>query len=299
MAGALLALFIRVFLPLPIRIRSGIGMVVGYLFAFIPTRDREIASLQMKAFLPPKVKPPRLGKLYANFGQTAAEAVNLSPLLKDIRRYVDSEPTEYFESILPTKHATVFLAAHLSNWELLGAFLVYLGYDLSTAGREARHPHLQELLCEARDRYGIKTIWRSDSSASRDIIRAMKSGGTIAALIDQDTPVVSKIFPFFGHPAAVPDSVISLAQRYNANLATVSIVRTGFLKYRVFIQPLDASKSTAEILQEYHRRLEDLICKYPEQWVWIHKRWRTLNEGIRMSSNEYINYLKTLIKKKT
>ncbi len=298
MAGALLALFIRLFRVLPITLRSYIGFSAGYLFALIPTRERTIAKLQMEAFLPPHIKRPSIGSLYANFGQTAAEAVNLTPLLKDIRRYVESESTEYFESILATNHATVFLSAHLANWELLGAFLVLLGYDLSTAGREARNPYLQALLRESRERYGIKTIWRSDASATRDIIRSMKSGGTVAALIDQDTAVVSRVFPFFGHPAAVPDSIISLAQRYRANLATVSIIRTGVLRYRAYIQPLDASKSTEDILKDYHSRLENLICQYPEQWVWIHKRWRTVTEGVRMSSNEYIQYLKTLIRQK-
>jgi Kdo2-lipid IVA lauroyltransferase/acyltransferase len=113
----------------------------------------------------------------------------------------------------------------------------------------------------------------------------------MSALIDQDTRVAGIPVPFFGRKAATPSALISLGQRYRAIFVSVFIVRTGLRHYEIFAKEFDPGLSIEELLTQYNARLEGYVRAYPSQWVWMHKRWRTTENGKRLSSREYLRML--------
>ncbi len=275
----------------PLRERILLGRFLGGLVGSLPHRERTIARLQLQRFLPSQVQRPSVGSVYSNLGQTALEALNL-----DIEKLLSSDlielPKSTINSLKQSKTGIVALSAHLANWELLAAAMVQQGFRLTLVAREARSRRAQEIIESVRRDYGAKVIWRVDGTATKEIIRDLKNGATVAALIDQDTDVSSCEVPFFGVPVKTPHSMVKLAKRHQARLISAFIVRTSRRSTRVHIEEFDTTRSVEDILQEFHRRLEALICKYPDQWVWVHKRWRSQG-GRTLSSREYISFLKS------
>jgi len=189
------------------------------------------------------------------------------------------------------KHgAVVALSAHLANWELLAALQAADGVPLTVVGREANRPQLHRQLIALRQRSGVKTVWRGDPGAARTLLRTLQQREVIAALVDQDTAVSSLAVPFFGHPAMTPSSVIEIAQRQQARIVSIFLVRPTPSSYAVHLRELTSHASPVEILTEYHRHLEEMLRQFPAQWPWFHKRWRTQG-GETLSTSRYLAFL--------
>lgn len=276
-------------LPLPVRALLGKG--VAAFFSLVPTRDCKIAKLQIETFLPPDVEKPPIWRVYGSMGETLLESINLAPMLADYQKYVSADWSQW-DSILAQKKGILILSAHTGNWDLLAACSVKRGYKLSVIGGEMQSGALQTLMEKVRANYGATTVWRADASGMRTIIASLKKGESVAALIDQDTRVSSHMIPFFGTPAATPSSIIDLARRCDAVIVAPFIFRTGLNRYQIIVKEFDSSLPTDEILMRFNETLEGIIKKYPWQWVWIHKRWRTLENGERLPSRKYLEYLK-------
>ncbi len=297
---ALLALVGR----LPIGIRSRLGSTLGALFSLIPTRDRAFALLQLRATSSAiaatsgKVMDPNrvLRGVYSNLGRNLLESLNLKPFLARSDQLFIERQSELITRLHDSKRPIVALTAHFGNWDLFAALMVKRGFSLMVIGREARNPILQDVLASLRDAYGVETLWRSEGpKALKEILGALKAGRTVGALIDQDTRVAGSFIPFFGIPAHTPATLIELAKRCNAHIVG-SVLRRNGLGGEVIVQQFDPELSTEEILNQFHRFLESQIADAPEQWAWVHKRWRTLPSGERQSSGDYRNRLVELAK---
>lgn len=276
---------------IPFLARSAIGWVLGYCFGLLHTRERRIAQLQLQVFLQQRQTTRLTKRAFANAGRTLLESMNLSPALMNSRYTITPHGWNTIAPLISSPRPVVALTAHTGNWDLLGAYVVAQGVQVTTIGREARNRFAQSLLAAIRAQYGIHTIWRSDKAAIKRLTTELKHGNTIAALIDQDTRVKSIFSPFFGRPAKTPSSLIALGKRYDAHFVSAFIFRTGLRTFSLYIEPFAEGSSEEEILKLYNARLEQYIRLYPDQWVWFHKRWRTLENGDTLSSSQYLSFL--------
>jgi len=279
----------------PLVFRIFIGRVLGSIFSFVPTRDSKIARLQLKVFLPtePTGKIHRL--VYANLGQTFFETLNLKPLL-DREECIEFDNWELVELLRKDNKGFIVLTAHLANWDLLAAYFTKHKLPLSTIAKKTRNSGLHKVITDIRSDYGIKSIWRDKvTGGARDIIKDIKDGRGVAALIDQDTRVKCEMVDFFGTPASTPSTLVSLAKKMDVPLVSAFIIRRSNYRYVIEAQQLDKDRSDIEILQEFNRRLENLVRLSPSQWVWLHKRWRTGKSGVRMSSKDYLQHLQNIL----
>ena len=291
MIGWLCKIIIRGLGHLPLQLRRKCGYVLGWFFSFVPTKDRLIARYQMDYFLRKEGGSAHLRKMYAVLGQSVFEALNLRPILECAASCITFPNRELMESLSCRGRPVVALTAHTGNWELLAAYIARLGVPLAAVASMTRLDWLQGALMEMRCGLGIKTIWRGGMSALWEIDEELEKGGVVAALIDQDTRVSSVFTPFFGRPVKSPSALITLGKRYEALFVSAFIFRTGFGRYKIYLEELDGSLSVEGILTEYNLRLERLIRRYPYQWVWFHKRWRSLPRLGTMKSEKYILYL--------
>lgn len=275
---------------MPLSIRSIVGRSLGAIFSYIPTRDRLVCKLQLKLALNSDTE--RLTKkVYQNLGETILIGLNLDPILINHEKIIRTEGWDEAVQLLSKQKGLIGLTAHTASWDLLASYASKRGLSLFAIGREAHGEAFQEVLEHLRAKHNINTIWRGGSSGIREIKEHLERNSIVAALIDQDTRVAGCYSQFFFEQAHTPTTLIKIAKEASTPMCTAFIVQESHLKYLIKITPLDTSLSPEDICAEYNRRLEALIKEYPDQWVWIHKRWRSRPSGKRLSSSEYIEYL--------
>ncbi|MCB0320802.1 MAG: lysophospholipid acyltransferase family protein, partial [Bdellovibrionales bacterium] len=192
--------------------------------------------------------------------------------------------------IIESHSPCIALTAHTGNWELMAAYFASLGIRVVTIGRVTRNRFAHRLVSTLREHYGVHTVWRSGLQGHREIVKILKSGGTIAALIDQDTHVSSVNSTFFGNFARTPSSLIELGLRHNASFVTAFNFRQPNNTFLVRVEELH-ERTVEGLVNSYNSRLEEYIRQFPGQWVWFHKRWRSLPSGERLSSSAYEEWL--------
>ncbi len=171
------------------------------------------------------------------------------------------------------------ISAHVGNWELLGCWVVQAGYPLTALARKLYYPKLNRWVNTLRETIGLKVLDRN-SPAGR-IFAQLRRGGLIGALIDQDTRTRGVFVPFFGRPAYTPIGPAILASRAGSALVPIFMTRLPDHSYHVSIGksriPGSGSDGSAahELTAWATRMIEDAIRTNPEQWVWMHRRWRT------------------------
>ena len=190
------------------------------------------------------------------------------------------------------------LTAHTGNWDFLAAYIIKSGIPISTAAKAARNPTLQNVLAYLRDRYGIKTIWREPGiSPSKRILEELKNKQIVAGLIDQDTKVSSVYAPFFDLQTKTPSGLVALGKRASADIYTCFIFRKDNNNFAIHLDKIDSKLDINQTLEDYNKKLESCIKLYPSQWVWFHKRWRSLPEGKTLSTQKYLTFLKEKLAK--
>ncbi len=265
-----------------------LGGLLGRIAYYLPIREKQVAQRQLARFLP-EAPPATSRRLFDHLGRSLIEGVLCRSVLEVAS--VTCDGWDAVERARAEGRGLVTLTGHLGSWDLFSGYANYRGMPLHAIGREVRGAISQRLVQRLRDQSGVTMLWRTGLSGGREIARLLTSGATIAALIDQDTTVRSEWVPFLGHPAKTPATLVEIALRTRASIISAFLVRTGPLSYRVDIRAIDGRKSVQAILREYHVHLESLIRKYPEQWVWIHKRWRSPVEAAPLSSTEYLAWL--------
>lgn len=276
---------------LPFRLRSALGWGIGYLVGCLPTRERRVAQRQLACFLQTPYPARIARRVFAHAGRTMLQSVNLASIVSNHRRTVSCCNWEQMYSLFTGPRPVIALTAHTGNWDLLAAYAIARGVPLTTIGREARSPLLHEVLKEIRGAYGVETIWRSDRAGVKRLIERLRQRRVVAALIDQDTRVESSFVPFFGTPAKTPSALIALGTRCNARFMTAFLFQTGPEHFEVFADEIPEGLGSDAILAEYNARLEALVRRFPEQWVWLHKRWRTQPALGTLSSQQYLQWL--------
>lgn len=274
---------------IPLRLRQSLGRGAGRLVAIFSGRERHLSLLQLQLALGNSDKSIPT-EMYSQIGQTFLESLNLSPILSDSGSITVIAGEEIIKRTAQNQSPLVALTGHVGNWDLLAAYIVARGINLCTVARRARNSLLHELLEDLRLRYGVKSLWRS-RQAGQAIISELKQGKVVAALIDQDTRVRSISVPFFNYPASTPVGLVTIAKKLDVPIVSAFLVRVDKVRFEVYIKEIDSSKTEEDILKEYHSHLEDILRRFPAQWVWFHKRWRTLADNTRLSSEQYLQYL--------
>jgi KDO2-lipid IV(A) lauroyltransferase len=178
------------------------------------------------------------------------------------------------------KNGVIFLTAHFGNWELEGGVFNYLtGIPLAGIAKHQRNPYVTKWLHNARESLGIKVVYMGVSI--RNIYAILKSGGIVALVGDQRADKDSIRVDFFGRSTTVYTGPAVLALKLKAPIFMMIPVRQKDYTYIVDAVeinfdnlPDNEEDQIKEISQRHTKYLEDIIRKNPEQWLWMHKRWK-------------------------
>lgn len=180
----------------------------------------------------------------------------------------------------------VLVTGHCGNWELLGAAVVAAGHPLTVVARGMKDPALEARALEVRRRGGMAIAVRDTPGSSKALLGALRSGGCLGVLIDQDIDAEGVFVPFFGRLAWTPVGAASLALRRGAPILPILSRRLapGLHEIEVFdpIEPaagLSGDDAARDVTAQATAVIERWIRRTPAQWVWMHRRWKRRPAG--------------------
>ncbi len=254
-------------------------------------RRQRLAGLQnLRMAFPDLSEAERLRILrgsFGNLGRLLVEFAHFPKLRKEnIADVVFHDGLENYLEGLRRGRGVVYLTGHFGAWELSSFAHSIYGHPVKFIVRPIDNLRVEQLIMHYRTLGGNLPIWRN--SAGREVLKALRQNEAVGILFDQNTTSDEGVFvDFFGIPAATTTAIASFALR------TGAAVVPGFLiwepkmkKHRLRFDPPvqlintgDSSKDVIENTRLFNTILEGYVKKYPEQWLWIHKRWKTRPEG--------------------
>jgi KDO2-lipid IV(A) lauroyltransferase len=225
-------------------------------------------------------------QVFLNIGTCAADAIRIPQLIEDrMENLITIEGREHIDRVFSSGQSAIFLTAHFGNWELLGAWFAKNGYPVKVVGAQNHDPRLDKLIVGTRNQAGYTNITRK--SNTRDILRAIRDGYLIGMLIDQDTKVEGVFVKFFNQWAHTAIGPVVLAKKYDLKIIPVFMRLNSDLTYHMEVQePLkleftdDIKHDLVVNTQKCSDTYERIIRRFPEQWVWMHRRWKKQPQAI-------------------
>lgn len=280
------ALFARIVQLMPLRLAVSCGGALGFLAYYIVADARRDVLDGLAASFP-EWDGARLRRtareVFINQGKNAFELFSFPRLSKDdILRLAPIENRPAFDAALSGGKGVLIAGAHCGNWEFMGASLAQAGYPINVIARRIYIEQLNDMLVGYRTSKGEKVILRSDAASAREMLRSLRHNESIGMLIDQDTDVPGVFVDFFGRKAWTPSGLATLALRTGAAVILALDVRMPDDTHRVQLSgpiTLVSTGNTASDVWENTQRItamiEAHIRRYPGQWVWMHRRWKT------------------------
>jgi Kdo2-lipid IVA lauroyltransferase/acyltransferase len=224
---------------------------------------------------------------FENLGRLLVEFTHLPELNEgNVCRFVVHDGLENYLEGLRRGRGVIFMTAHFGAWELSSFAHAVYGYPLRFVVRPIDNPHVERLISMYRTRSGNIPIERR--RAARDILKALRQNEAVGILFDQNTTRSEGVFAeFFGIPAATTPSLALFALRTGAAVVPGFLIWDESLKkHRLRLDPpvelIDTGNLDHDVLENtklFNKILEGYIRKYPDQWLWIHRRWKTRPEG--------------------
>ncbi|MCF6222056.1 MAG: lysophospholipid acyltransferase family protein [Robiginitomaculum sp.] len=258
----------------------------GRLIGFIgpKTSKHHIAKTNMKLAFPDADNDQIeawLAESWNRMGRTFGEF----PLLGRIKVFdknsnVEVVGLEILEKLKREKKGAVLISGHFANWELMAAVFSQAKLPVRVTYRPTNNPYFDKRIRAQRKAYGIELmVAKSGPKGAKELIRALRSGDSVALLNDQKFNEGIEI-PFFGHGAMTAPGPTRLAMQTGAPIIPMSIVRTSGTNFRVTIheeiKPANTGKRTADIrttVIKITKFIEAQIREHPTDWFWVHRRW--------------------------
>jgi KDO2-lipid IV(A) lauroyltransferase len=272
--------------PLSRAFAIGIGQVV-YLWHF---RLRQVGMRNLAMVFPEKSMAERrriLRGVFTSLGRQLAELCQFPKYTaENIDEVVAYDGLENYESAYARGKGVLFLTAHFGGWELSAFAHSLHGHWLHVVMRPMDNEYLDRLLQHYRTMHGNKTVAKDDFV--RGLLAAMKAGETVGILMDTNmTPPQGIFVDFFGIPACTASGLARIALRTDAAVVPgFTIWDPDLGKYRLRFDPslqlIRTGHLEADIAantQMFTKVIEDYVRNYPDQWLWVHRRWKTRPEG--------------------
>ena len=269
---------------LPWKAAQRVGRGIGTLGWNLSRRDRRRTLDHLALAFPemPEAERRRLGRdCFRHHGTTLGECLHLFRQDCDfVGSVVEIRGWEEIEKARAADRPLLLFTGHCGNWELLGASVNCRGLGMAVVARPLDEPAQQRLLAGLRQRFGTPTIERGREGASRQLLVTLRKGGALGMLIDQDTKVDGVWVSFFGHLAFTPVGAAKIALRQKTAVIPVFIERLENGNHRVtFHSSLDLPDDPTEATALMTAKIEEQVRRRPEQWVWMHRRWRRQPDG--------------------
>ena len=265
---------------------AGLGAVVWALMS----RLRRVGMRNLKMALPEKTEKERrriLREQFRSLGWQMGEFCKMSGYTaEEASRFIRYQGLEHYLAARAKGKGVLVLTGHLGAWELSSFYHSLMGYPMSLVIRRLDNPLVDAYVNRIRCLHGNRVIHKDDFA--RGLLTAMQQGETVGILMDTNmTPPQGVFVPYFGVEACTGSAMARVA------LHSGAAVLPGFLLWEKAEQryvlhfgqelPLirtgDAARDTVANTAMFTAAIESYVRRYPEQWLWVHRRWKTRPEG--------------------
>lgn len=287
---AIVWLLVRVLGMLPRGMARGIGAAVGALAFRVLSRLRSVGTKNLELAFPEASAEDRqhiLRKLYRNLGWLLAEFCQMPRYTAaNTRSIIRYDGLERYLAARDKGKGVLIVTGHLGAWELSSFYHSLMGHPMSMVIRRLDNAKVDQLVNGIRCRHGNRVLHKDDFA--RGLLGAMRQGETVGILMDTNmTPPQGVFVPFFGKMACTASGLARVA------LKTGAAVLPGFMlweeaeqKYVLHfgeeIQLDSIGNDEADVLNNTAKctaAIEEYVRRYPDQWLWVHRRWKTRPEG--------------------
>jgi KDO2-lipid IV(A) lauroyltransferase len=257
-------------------------------------RLRHVALKNLEIAFPEKSKKEKLKIVRGCFHNLSRQVGELSQFKKATRESLESiietdvadEFWQKYEEVKNAKRGLIFMTPHFGGWEILAfSSFLFIGPQ-SYLVRRLDNPRLEKMLADLRGKFGNEPL--DKTTALMPALRLLRSGGNLGVLPDLNSQEHEGVFvPFFGKLACTTAGVAALSMRTNAIVVLLSAEWDDLKKKYViradaaldFESSGDRKQDIFNFTAKFTEEIEKVIRRNPEQWFWIHKRWKTRPEG--------------------
>jgi KDO2-lipid IV(A) lauroyltransferase len=266
---------------IPLRMGQRLGRALGRVAWHVVRRERRKALAHFAIAFPDWPEEQRreaIRAMFRHLGMSVFELAwlpNLNPRTRE--RTTDVDGIDRVLEIMDSGRGVICMTAHCGNWEWLAYVMGSYGRPVYVLQRERDAPEMNAWITNLRATSGVRTIDRGSATSARDMIQAIRRGGMIAFVIDQNIRTESVKVQFFGRPALTPIGPARFAVRTEAAVVPALIERLPDGRHHAkFLEPIFCRRDDdpVELTARLTRIVEDQIRRVPEQWVWMHDRWR-------------------------
>jgi KDO2-lipid IV(A) lauroyltransferase len=192
-----------------------------------------------------------------------------------VGKWIHLRNVEPLKEAVSAGKGAIVVSGHLGNWELMGAIIATIGLPVTFVVTTQRNKLIESLIDRYREAADIEIVKRR--AAVKGVLSALKRNRLVAILIDQDAHEDGAFVPFFGRLSSTPRGPAIFHLRTGAPLIFASCIRLPGDHYRIEVERLNTGNLTDadEIIALATARLEAAIRETPEQWFWMHRRWKT------------------------
>jgi len=263
---------------LPLDVASGLGSCLArWIGPLLPVQ--KVARKNLMAAFPEK-SAEEISKIlvgmWDNLGRTFFEYAHIETLIKKDRIQVLG--AENIATLRDDGKAGVFWGAHLGNWELISAGAAMNKLEVHRFYRRPNNPYIEGIFQSHRNVAKGELLPKGAQGARRGMV-LLKAGGHIGMLVDQKMNDGIAV-PFFGRQAMTAPALAAFALRYKCPVASVRVVRLGGAHFRLEISAPYMLETTGDrtadelaAMTSVNQSIESWIREYPEQWLWVHRRW--------------------------
>jgi KDO2-lipid IV(A) lauroyltransferase len=275
---------LRVLRFVPWKVALAWGRSLGTFGYMVSARYRRVADKNLRlAYGDAMTEAERrriIRRVFQNFGSAMFEFLKVPSMSADeVRRMVpvSQEHFDHVNAALARGKGVILISAHIGNWELLARRGAMEGYKLAVVVRQSPDDGLNEVTDYIRESGGYEVYARGDSA--KTVLKRLHSGGVIAILPDQKSEDV--FVPFFGRLTGTVAGPAVLALKTGAPIVMMFCLRSPDGAYIIESAPdvditptgdLDADRT--RVMADVTAAIEDVIRRYPDQWLWVHDRWK-------------------------
>ena len=282
--------FIKILGVLPRSLARAFGIGIGWVVYLLHVRLRQVGMRNLALAFPEKSAAERARILRGEFTSLGRQLAEVCQIPKYTPENVDQvvvyEGFENYERARARGQGVLFLTAHFGGWELSAFTHSMHGHWMHVVVRPLDNPYLDRLIRNYRTMHGNKIVDKDDFV--RGLLAAMKAGEVVGILMDTNmTPPQGVFVDFFGIPACTASGLARIALRTDAAVVPGFTIWDPLLrKYRLRFDPavelIRTGQLEADIVantRQFTQIIEDYVRQYPEQWLWVHRRWKTRPEG--------------------
>ena len=257
---------------------SALGFLIGKYLGPIFRSKKLIINNLKKANIDKNTNFEKIASdVLGNYGRIFSEYVHLKNFKNDhLQKYFSIEGLDYLKNIKKNGEKVVFISGHFNNFELMAMQIEKAGVDCAAIYRPLNNPYLNSIMEKIRIRDICKNQIKKGRAGTREIIRFLSKGTSIALMIDQRVREGEKI-NFFGNPAATTTIPAQLIKKYGCSVVPIYIERKKSNYFKMYVSKpikINKSRSINEITKYLNNILEKMILKNLDQWIWTHDRWK-------------------------